>query len=166
MKNETMNKYESIDNELYCKYGKYDVLDVVEYVLQFCEKELLYPISNSKLQRILYFIQGRYLAKYKRLLFDNQIQAWTCGPVVPDAYYEYRDNGYSLITGVESKNEHIFDECEKEFVKCITREKYKVNDLMLNKETREELPWKNSFEEGKRNEIITIYLYEYFSLDN
>jgi hypothetical protein len=56
MKNKIMNKHENIDNELYFKYGKYDVLDVAEYVLQFCEKELLYPISNSKLQKILYFI--------------------------------------------------------------------------------------------------------------
>ena len=48
------------------------------------------PISNLKLQKLLYYVQGWSLALHDRLAFYEEIQAWVHGPVVPAAFYEYR----------------------------------------------------------------------------
>lgn len=75
----------------------YKVLDVCKYVIDYSnEKE--YGISNLKLQKILYFIQAYFLIKQpSRCCFDDKIEAWDFGPVVPKAYRKYKQFGSSDI---------------------------------------------------------------------
>lgn len=47
-------------------------------------------LTNMKLNKLLYFAQGYYLKKYGRPLFDNAIEAWEHGPVVPEVYSAYK----------------------------------------------------------------------------
>ena len=44
-------------------------------------------ISNLKLLKLLYYAQGTFLALYGRPLFNESIEAWLHGPVVPDVYH-------------------------------------------------------------------------------
>lgn len=48
------------------------------------------PISNMKLQKLLYYEQGYHLAYYGTPLFDEEIEAWKFGPVVPQIYEKYK----------------------------------------------------------------------------
>jgi len=54
--------------------------------------------TNLKLQKILYYAQGWYLGLYDLALFDDNIEAWDYGPVVPNVYYEFKENGANEIT--------------------------------------------------------------------
>jgi uncharacterized phage-associated protein len=99
--------------------GKYDVLDISEYILNFCENKFNNPITNSKLQRILYKIWDKYQREYEELLFDNEVCLWERGYVVPDAYYEYRHYTYKPITKVVPKYEDLFEKWEEEFIESI-----------------------------------------------
>lgn len=47
-------------------------------------------ISNLKLQKLLYFAQGLYLAQAGEPLFDEDIQSWKNGPVSPDVYQRFK----------------------------------------------------------------------------
>lgn len=49
-------------------------------------------ISNLKLQKLLYYMQGFHLAFFGEPLFKEEIHAWQFGPVVPDVYFHYREN--------------------------------------------------------------------------
>ena len=51
-------------------------------------------ISNLKLQKLLYYAQGTFLAVTGFPLFDDAIEAWTHGPVVPAAGPD--SGGYGL----------------------------------------------------------------------
>jgi uncharacterized phage-associated protein len=62
----------------------------------FCAKKQ--PISNLKLQKLLYYCQGWNLGFYDSPLFLDPIQAWIHGPVVPRVFREYRHYGWSPIT--------------------------------------------------------------------
>ena len=55
------------------------------------------PISNLKLQKLLYYVQGWSLALHDKLAFYEVIEAWVHGPVVPAAFYEYRHHGWNPI---------------------------------------------------------------------
>ena len=64
----------------------YAALDVAKYIVDKCTSDKQ-PVSNLQLQKILYFLQKKYLIDEKRILFSDEIQAWQFGPVVPEVYY-------------------------------------------------------------------------------
>lgn len=72
--------------------AKYNASDITKYFLWKAkqEEEL---ISNLKLQKLLYYAQGLYLVCFDSPLFDDAIQAWNFGPVVPEIYHEYKPCG-------------------------------------------------------------------------
>ena len=51
------------------------------------------PITQLKLQKILYYIQGKHLALYRKPLFPEDIEAWAYGPVVREVYIKYVSYG-------------------------------------------------------------------------
>lgn len=55
------------------------------------------PISNLKLQKLLYYCQAWYLAIFKKPLFDEEVEAWVHGPVVPRVFNRYRVCRWSPI---------------------------------------------------------------------
>lgn len=54
-------------------------------------------LTNLKLQKLAYYAQGFYGAIYDTPLFDEPIEAWTHGPVVPSLYHAYKQYGSSPI---------------------------------------------------------------------
>lgn len=55
-------------------------------------------LTNMKINKLLYFAQGYYLKKYATPLFDDTIEAWEHGPVVPEVYAAYKKYGDKPIT--------------------------------------------------------------------
>jgi len=54
-------------------------------------------ITNLKIQKLLYYAQGAHLAIHGVSLFQEKIEAWTHGPVVPDVYHELKKFGSTSI---------------------------------------------------------------------
>lgn len=70
----------------------YRVIDVADYIISRayqCEK----PISNLKLQKMLYYAWVDFYKKTSQHLFYESICAWPLGPVVPEVYNEYCSYG-------------------------------------------------------------------------
>lgn len=55
------------------------------------------PITNLRLQRLLYFLQALSLVLTGNPAFEDEIKAWASGPVVPTVYYEYSIFGAGCI---------------------------------------------------------------------
>ena len=74
----------------------YKVLDIARYIINY-SNEQQYGISNLKLQKLLYFVQAEFLAftEKKQPCFQEEIEAWGFGPVVPGVYKEFRQYGSS-----------------------------------------------------------------------
>ena len=56
------------------------------------------PTTNLSLQKILYFIQGKYLAKHGVPLMQGYFEAWQYGPVHPLVYDCFKQSGAAPIT--------------------------------------------------------------------
>lgn len=65
------------------------------------------PITQMKLQKILYFAQGYHLAVYDSPLFKEAFQAWQFGPVVPIIYDDYKLYGNSPIVNFDKYKHDI-----------------------------------------------------------
>jgi uncharacterized phage-associated protein len=116
-------------------------------------------ISNMKLQKLLYYAQGAYLAITGNVLFDDPIVAWKHGPVVEVVYHKYKGFGSSGIEYDGSDLPEFDDETES-----ILNQVYEVfgqySAWKLRELTHSEAPW-NFAEQG---EVIDLTLIkEYFS---
>lgn len=66
----------------------YSALEIARYVITKCS-EAGKPVSNLKLQKMLYFLWVEFYDITARPLFLDEICAWQFGPVVPEVYYEF-----------------------------------------------------------------------------
>ncbi len=70
---------------------------VAKWFINRTNREAGDVITHLKLQKLVYYAQAWYLANFNRPLFDEDMQAWTHGPVVPSLWKEYRDCGWDGI---------------------------------------------------------------------
>ena len=96
----------------------YKVLDIANKLLAKANGDNQELMSNLKLQKMLYYEQGFHLAYFKQPLFNEDIEAWMYGPVVPSVYEYYKKNGHngispnmkSIICFKDKEEKALFDE--------------------------------------------------------
>lgn len=156
----------------------YDVCDVCRYVINYSNKKE-YSISNLKLQKLLYFIQAVFIIDKGKQCFNDPIEAWDFGPVVPKAYREFKMYGCADIPPITSylvfDENNIWNTRRVEFDESIIKRKdrkaiNKVVDMFseytatdLVQLTINQLPWENVYETGMNNVITPDMLKEYYS---
>jgi uncharacterized phage-associated protein len=55
------------------------------------------PLTNMKLQKVLYLANGMHLALTGKALLKEDIQAWKYGPVIPSVYNNFKNWGNKPI---------------------------------------------------------------------
>lgn len=73
-------------------------------------------ITNLKLQKLLYYAQGWFLADHGRPLFDEPIEAWVRGPVVPSVYRAFKRFTWQPIAPEAEPTEvppHVFQHLQE-----------------------------------------------------
>ncbi len=87
--------------------------DIYEIAKWFLHTE---PMTHKKLQKLLYFSYGIYLAQnnsdsnnLNNFLFKNKFEAWVHGPVDPKIYSLYKNNGVNLLS-IESVEKFNFNQ--------------------------------------------------------
>lgn len=63
-----------------------DAKSFFAYMAKQDTKQTAEPMTEKRVQKMLYFAQGHCLQRYSRKLFDEPIEAWPHGPVVPAVY--------------------------------------------------------------------------------
>lgn len=66
----------------------YSAVDVAKYIITYCSQKKK-PVSNLKLQKLLYYAWIDFYKETGNALFFDDICAWQLGPVVPEVYYEF-----------------------------------------------------------------------------
>lgn len=126
----------------------YKALDIAKYTIDKCTKEEI-SISNLQLQKILYYMQEKYLKEYQKPLFDEEIQAWQFGPVVPEVYANYC--GYGAMP-IENEYNINVEKAVKEVIDPIIEDKAKLEPWDLVEEThRKNGPWDRVYDSGRGN---------------
>lgn len=67
----------------------YKSREIADYIILYFQ-EHGEPLTNLKLQKLLYYAKGWYLALYDKPLFNDKIEAWVHGPVVPSIYHAFK----------------------------------------------------------------------------
>lgn len=144
----------------------YRVIDVAKYIINK-SIEVERPISNLKLQKILYFIQGKFLAKLGKPAFSENIEAWRHGPVIPDIYYKFNkymaSNICDKFNDISEKN---FYDSDVKLIDEVIEEFKDKNAWELVNITHKQAPWKDCFVEGKNNIICKEDIKSFFENNN
>jgi len=143
--------------------GIMDARTLACYIIDYYKNNLKKTddISPLKLQKALYFCfayWGGFIRKnksfsnekkeiildYSEILFENDIEAWVYGPVVPDVYKSFKDS-----TLFEYKEKNIFENKKyvyvKEFIDNILDDVLNTNDFRLVEISHDDACWKKNF---------------------
>lgn len=138
----------------------YDIYQIANKMLVMASQQED-PLTNMKLQKLMYYQQGFHIAYFKgEPLFDEDIEAWMYGPVVPSLYEHYAACGNQVIepnsseiTILSEREEALFNEVFRVYSVFSA---YKLKDM-----THSESPWKTT-PIGKGNVIGKDKLLSYF----
>jgi uncharacterized phage-associated protein len=116
---------------------------VADYFLalaQECEE----PITNLKLNKLVYYTQAWHLALSGNPLFDEKIEAWVHGPVLPAVYDTYKQFQWRPIDTIDLNLEEIkqhFDSEQQTLLNDITEIYFPETGYALEQLTHSEDPW-------------------------
>ncbi len=134
--------------------------DVAKYFLAQANEELGDLISNLKLQKLVYYAQGFYLALNDEVLFPEDIEAWTHGPVVPVLYHIYKEYNSGAIPSPTDVDFSVYSQDTKDFLDEIYSVFGQFSAWKLRNMTHEEPPWRDVAENAG---IISHFsMKEYF----
>ena len=115
--------------------------EVARYIVRFAQDKGE-PITNLKLQKLLYYAQGWHLAFFDKPLFRDSIEAWVHGPVVPSVYSLFKGHGYKPIP-VHPRKVPIPRKL-REFLSELLLTYLRFDAFSLERMTHQEEPWKEA----------------------
>lgn len=102
-------------------------------------------VSNLKLQKMMYYLQGFNLAFFDEKLFDDDIEAWQYGPVVPSVYKHFKCSGKGAIVLSKGIDEiELKSDEQEDMFRQVMDEYGKFNAIRLMEMTHNEQPWKST----------------------
>lgn len=149
----------------------YDALTIARYTINRCNAEGT-PISNLKLQKLLYYIQAVFLCLNDRVCFSDVIEAWPFGPVIPVVYHEFKKYGSNTIPEVidyvdDNPNSNTFfefvkfddsiiDDDDKQLINETLELYGKYSATQLVEMTHKEDPWINNYKRDLKHTVIPV----------
>jgi len=134
--------------------------DVAAYILQKCG-----TMTAMKLQKLVYYSQAWSLVWDERPLFDERIEAWANGPVVPTLYRVHR--GEFEVEEWQEGDPRRLDTDARETVDAVLDYYAPKSASWLSILTHKEHPWKDArrgLTPGERGseEITWASMAEYY----
>jgi uncharacterized phage-associated protein len=141
------------------------------YIIKQLAENKINDLTNLKLQKLLYLAYGFHLSLFGEKLFDEKIQAWKLGPVIPSVYSEFKDHGKDNPIGHSVRAMILKDDDSGEleapeineltderkakslFVACAAygeKRAWNLVDILHG----EKSAWKKNYKEGERAIII------------
>ena len=142
-----------------------NVLDISKYII-FKHWKNGTPITNLKLQKVLYYVQGYALKKCNEMAFPEAIYRWPYGPVVPESYFEYNVHRSRPLPEPDDKDVDAVikalkaDRAMLSVMNTVIDKSYSYTAAQLVELTHQELPWKDT---GESEIIKTSLISLYFS---
>lgn len=146
--------------------AKFHVSAVTNLIIDVAN-EVDINLTNLKLQKILFFINGMYYASRSDVLFEQEMRAWKYGPIIPEIYYEFKRFGSGSLNQTKSC---IFDDPEAQDASVLEispkHDEYNVIDVacrllltksasdLVNMSHGDDSPWHRFYHNKALGDII------------
>lgn len=134
--------------------GRVTAIDIANFFILYFQGEDN-DLTVTKLNKLVYYAQGHYLAEKGVPLFNEEIEAWSHGPVIPSVYRKFKNQGILAKTSEGFCEDKITDEIRDMLLDvAMTFEEYSASAL-TRLTHKKGTPWsKNEPKEGERHKII------------
>jgi uncharacterized phage-associated protein len=127
------------------------------------------PMTAMKLQKLVYYSQAWHLVWEESPLFEERIEAWANGPVVPDLYRAHRQRWELKAGETLGGNPGRLTDSERETIDIVLNSYGGKPAHWLSELTHREPPWKETrqaagLHEGQRGSAVIspAAMYEYY----
>lgn len=133
----------------------YDVNLISRYIIAYCNGNG-YFISNLKLQKLLYFVQIKFLIEKQELCFSNDIIAVEWGVMIPEVFQKYKAYESSLIpySLIFKRNIYPIKEEDKEIIDQVISDVGVYSSSILLNRILNHQTWKLAYNQ-KDSKVIT-----------
>jgi uncharacterized phage-associated protein len=121
----------------------YNAIDIAKKIICKTDVEHGDTLSNLKLQKLLYYMQGFHLAFFDEPFFNESIEAWTYGPVVPVLFQEFKKYKKDSINPDNYHDDLVLTDDEQQMFDMVYSEYNRYSAVALMNMTHTEGPWKN-----------------------
>ena len=142
-----------------------NVFDVAKYILSTKGN-----MTAMRLQKLCFYSQAWNLVWLEAPLFNEEIEAWAGGPVIPQLYGWHRGQ---FIVNI---NDDLINNCNNDLndneidtINCVLRDYGEYTAQELSDLTHQEKPWQGAYENnkdsfGRCNTVISLAsIHEYYS---
>ena len=140
----------------------YSALEVARYIIHH-EAQKGRPVSNLRLQKLLYFVQVQFAVNSPdgQPCFKQRMEAWDFGPVVPVVYREYKYCGSAVIP-YDSYGATSISVSDRKLIDAMLNHCAKYSTSALVEIIHAQTPWKDAYQNGFDNEITPEAIRLYF----
>ncbi len=140
----------------------FNAIQLAGYIIEYYQDKFGQPISSIKLQKTLYFLfafWGGFIRKChdskdsveqvieeNEKLFDDKIEAWVYGPVVPNVFVAYKNKTIEQIYKGKEKLFNDMDPIVKNTIDGMLEDILPVSDFKLVSISHEDKCWLNNFD--------------------
>ena len=121
----------------------YSAIDIAKKIVCRTDVEHGDTISNLKLQKLLYYMQGFHLAWFGTPFFNESIEAWTYGPVVPEVFQEFKKFKNRAINPANYSDSLVLPDERQLLFDMVYKEYSRYSAVALMNMTHSDGPWKN-----------------------
>jgi len=139
----------------------YSALEVAKYVINH-EHSKGRAITNLRLQKLLYFVQAKVLVETGYPCFDDEMEAWDYGPVVPVVYNAYKQYGNLPILENQTISELISAETQN-YMREILNYFGSTPTFGLVQITHNQTPWIEAKKNGRHSRISAESIRKFFA---
>lgn len=135
---------------------------VAKYMLDRAASNGL-QLTPMQLLKLVYIAHGWMLGKHGRPLFNEHVQAWQYGPVVPSVYRSVKKFGSSPIAEVAGAPDVDFDADERSTMDLVTKNYGSANGIALSTATHQVgTPWHQTWAIAQNSAPISNDLIQNF----
>lgn len=109
------------------------------FVQRLTNREVGEVVTHLRVQKLLYFAQAWHLLALERPLFNEDMQAWAHGPVVPSVFHALKEHGWQPLpldgdsSGIDADSLEILEQVVDIYGDYTAKR--------LERMTHEEEPW-------------------------
>lgn len=138
--------------------------DIAKKFIELSNKDSI-PMSPMKLLKLTYIAHGYYLAFTDKPLFENKIEAWKYGPVIPDLYHiikrvDFSNNDFKFI---EMYSQNNLSKEDSKFIETVWGAYNRFDGSQLSSKTHEkDTPWYKTYNGQSFTQINNELIKEYY----
>lgn len=138
-----------------------NVYDVSNCFINLAQQEKN-SLTKLQMQKLLYYAQGFNLALYDKPIFDDDIQAWSYGPVVLKIHFAYKKFNSEPLTILDGLESNCLSPGTIKLIRSVLHQYGSYDGWDLVHMTHNEAPWANAYQPGINAIIPLDSLKDYF----